>query len=46
MVLTTYSPDLNPIEHWRHQGKTAITKELINWAFNIHQAIDAAFEYL
>lgn len=46
LFLPTYSPDLNPIEHWWHKVKTAIRKELINWDFNIHQAIDAAFEYL
>ena len=27
LYLPTYSPDLNPIEHWWHKIKTAIRKE-------------------
>jgi transposase len=44
--LPSYSPDLNPIEHWWHKIKTAIRKELPSYDFNIHQAADAAFRYL
>lgn len=46
LFLPTFSPDLNPIEHWWHKVKTAIRRELINWDFNIHQPIDATFQYL
>lgn len=46
LFLPSYSPDLNPIEHWWNQIKTAIRKELPKYDFNIHQAADAAFQYL
>lgn len=46
LFLPTYSPDLNPIEHWWQKVKTAIRKELPKYGFNIQQAADAAFQYL
>ena len=46
LFLPTYSPDFNPIEHWWHQVKTAIRKELPLHDFNVNQAADAAFQYL
>ncbi|GET37323.1 hypothetical protein MiSe_20760 [Microseira wollei NIES-4236] len=46
LFLPSYSPDLNPIEHWWYKVKTAIRKELPKYDFNIHQAADAAFQYL
>ncbi len=46
LFLPTYSPDLNPIEHWWHKIKTAIRKELSNFDFDLDQAVDAAFQYL
>jgi transposase len=46
LFLPTYSPDLNPIEHWWQKVKTAIRKELPKYGFNIHQAANAAFQYL
>jgi transposase len=46
LFLPTYSPDLNPIEHWWHKIKTAIRKELPLFNFDIEQAIDAVFQYL
>ncbi|EDX74134.1 hypothetical protein MC7420_4119 [Coleofasciculus chthonoplastes PCC 7420] len=46
LFLPTYSPDLNPIEHWWHKVKTAIRKELPKHDFNIHKAADSAFQYL
>jgi transposase len=46
LFLPPYSPDLNPIEHWWQKVKTAIRKELPQYEFNIHQAADAAFQYL
>lgn len=46
LFLPPYSPDLNPIEHWWQKVKTAIRKELPKYGFNIHQAADAAFQYL
>ena len=46
LFLPTYSPDLNPIEHWWQKVKTAIRKELPKQDFNIHKAADAAFQYL
>lgn len=46
LFLPSYSPDLNPIEHWWHKVKTAIRKELLNYDFNVHKAADAAFQYL
>lgn len=46
VYLPTYSPDLNPIEHWWHKIKNAIKKELIKYDFDVHQAADAAFQYL
>lgn len=46
LFLPTYSPDLNPIEHWWHKVKTAIKKELPLYDFNVHKAAEAAFQYL
>ncbi|MGI0496987.1 IS630 family transposase [Limnospira platensis CENA597] len=46
LFLPTYSPDLNPIEHWWHKVKTAIRKELPIHQFDVHKAADAAFQYL
>lgn len=46
LFLPTYSPDLNPIEHWWHKVKTAIKKELPLYDFNVHTAAEAAFQYL
>ena len=46
LFLPTYSPDLNPIEHWWHKIKTAIRRELSNFDFDLDQAIDVAFQYL
>ena len=46
MYLPTYSPDLNPIEHWWHRVKTAIRKELPLQDFHVQKAADAAFQYL
>lgn len=46
LFLPTYSPDLNPIEHWWQKVKTAIRKELPKHDFNIHKAADAAFQDL
>lgn len=46
LFLPTYSPDLNPIEHWWHKIKTAIRKELPKYDFNIHEAAHAAFQFL
>lgn len=46
LFLPSYSPDLNPIEHWWHKVKTAIRKELPKYDFNVHKAADAAFQYL
>lgn len=46
LFLPSYSPDLNPIEHWWHKIKTAIRKELPKYDFNVHQAADAAFQSL
>lgn len=46
LFLPSYSPDLNPIEHWWHKIKTAIRKELPSHDFDVHQAADAAFQYL
>lgn len=46
LFLSSYSPDLNPIEHWWHKIKTAIRKELPKYDFNVHQAADAAFQSL
>ncbi|NES25766.1 MAG: IS630 family transposase [Symploca sp. SIO3E6] len=46
LFLPSYSPDLNPIEHWWHKIKTAIRKELPRYDFNVHKAADAAFHNL
>ena len=46
LFLPSYSPDFNPIEHWWHKVKTAIRKELPFYNFNVHEAADAAFQYL
>jgi len=46
LFLPSYSPDFNPIEHWWHKVKTAIRKELPLYAFNVHEAAEAAFRYL
>jgi transposase len=46
LFLPSYSPDLNPIEHWWYKVKTAIRKELPKYDFNVHKATDAAFQYL
>lgn len=46
LFLPTYSPDLNPIEHWWHKIKTAIRKELPIHQFDVQKAADAAFQYL
>lgn len=46
LFLPSYSPDLNPIEHWWHKVKTAIRKELYKYDFNVHKAVNAAFQYL
>ncbi|OJJ15010.1 hypothetical protein BI308_24630 [Roseofilum reptotaenium AO1-A] len=46
LFLPTYSPDLNPIEHWWHKIKTAIRKALPLFNFDIEQAIDAVFKDL
>ncbi len=46
LFLPTYSPDLNPIEHWWHKVKTAIRKELPLHNFNVNEAADAAFQSL
>ena len=46
LYLPTYSPDLNPIEHWWHKVKTAIRKQLILHEFNVHKAADIAFQSL
>ena len=46
LFLPSYSPELNPIEHWWHKVKTAIRKELFNYNFNVHKAVEAAFQYL
>lgn len=46
LFLPTYSPDLNPIEHWWHKVKTAIRKELPKHEFDVNKAADAAFQYL
>lgn len=46
LFLPTYSPDLNPIEHWWHKIKTAIRKELPIHQFDVHKAADAAFQHL
>lgn len=46
LFLPSYSPDLNPIEHWWHKVKTAIRKELPSYDFNLDKAADAAFQYL
>ncbi|MCL1463982.1 IS630 family transposase [Argonema galeatum] len=46
LFLPSYSPDLNPIEHWWHKVKTAIRKELRSYNFDVHKAADAAFQYL
>lgn len=46
LFLPSYSPDLNPIEHWWHKVKAAIRKELPKYDFNVHKAADAAFQYL
>jgi transposase len=46
LFLPSYSPDLNPIEHWWYKVKTAIRKELQLYNFNVHEAAEAAFRYL
>ena len=46
LFLPSYSPDLNPIEHWWHKVKTAIRKQLPLHDFDVHKAADAAFQYL
>ena len=46
LFLPSYSPDLNPIEHWWHKVKTAIRKQLPIHNFDVHKAADAAFQYL
>ncbi len=46
LFLPTYSPDLNPIEHWWYKVKTAIRKELPKHDFQMNQAADAAFQSL
>ncbi len=46
LFLPTYSPDLNPIEHWWQKIKTAIRKELSNFDFDLDQAVDAVFQDL
>ena len=46
LFLPTYSPDLNPIEHWWNKVKIAIRKELPLHDFNVNQAAEAAFQYL
>jgi transposase len=46
LFLPTYSPDLNPIEHWWHKIKTAIRRELSNFNFDVHKATEVAFQYL
>lgn len=46
LFLPSYSPDLNPIEHWWHKVKTAIRKELPKYDFNVNKAADAVFQYL
>lgn len=46
LFLPPYSPDLNPIENWWNKIKTAIRKELPLYDFDIHQATQAAFQFL
>ncbi len=46
LFLPTYSPDLNPIEHWWHKIKTVIRRELSNFNFDVHKATEVAFQYL
>jgi transposase len=46
LYLPSYSPDLNPIEHWWHKVKTAIRKELVLLNFDVNKAANAAFQYL
>ncbi|NES81870.1 MAG: transposase, partial [Moorea sp. SIO2B7] len=46
LFLATYSPDLNPIEHWWDKVKTAIKKELPKHDLKVHKAADAAFQCL
>lgn len=46
LFLPSYSPDLNPIEHWWHKIKTAIRKQLPLHQFDVHKAADAAFREL
>jgi transposase len=45
IFLPKYYPDLNPIEHWWQKIKIALKKELPQYDFNLHKAIDAVFDY-
>ena len=46
LFLPTYSPDLNPIEHWWQKIKTAIRKQLPLFELDLDLAVDAVFQYL
>jgi transposase len=46
LFLPTYSPDLNPIEHWWNKIKTAIKKQLPLSNFDVHKAVDVVFQHL
>jgi len=44
MYLSTYSPDLNPIEHWWHKIKNAIRKKMRQAFMILQGAMESALK--